>query len=244
MSLQFTLSPMPKKIPCLLGAAALLAFASCRSIQAITELPTDSYVIDSRTYVTLGNFKADATNHKVKVTIEQADSVLKITPHNHTGQQFTVKLTDIKNLKVYRNTFDVDVLTVPFKIRPSVQGFPEQLNANFDAAIYLGKRKDIYQVKNVTSKGASKLQISGVGYGVGGFFGLGSVTMNPYVTNQAIDYEYDGFVLNGGAAGIYDAKRFNIGLAIGADFLVDKNRRQWIYQGKPWLGVLFGINLN
>jgi hypothetical protein len=223
----------------------LIACYSCKSIHAISEVPADAYLVNFKDYSSLDStIGKAASGHKIKMDIEQTDSLLKLTPYTGGRKPLTVKLSQISSLKIYRNTFDIDVLTVPFKIRPSVKGFPEQLNANFDAALYLGRRRDNYEISNVRTKGESKLHLTGVGYGYGGFIGLGSVTMNPFVTNQAIDYEYDGFVLNGGFAGIYDAKKFNIGLAIGADFLVDKNRRNWIYQGKPWLGVLFGINLN
>ncbi len=88
------------------------------------------------------------------------------------------------------------------------------------------------------------VKITGVGYGYGGILGIGGVTMNPFVTHNKINYEYDGFVITGGLAGIYDAKKFNLGLALGTDLLLDKNRKFWLYQGKPWLGFLFGINLN
>ena len=218
---------------------------SCKTIHAINEIPPDTYLINYKDYSLLDSTMAKvADGRKIKMDVEQMDSVLKLTPHWDNGKPVILNLYNVKNLKLYRNTFDIDVLTVPFKIRPSVKGFPEQLTANFDAALYLGRRRDNYEISNVRSKGGSNLQLTGVGYGYGGFIGLGSVTMNPFVTNQQIDYEYDGFVINGGFAGIYDAKKFNIGLAVGADFLVDKNRHSWIYQGKPWLGVLFGINLN
>jgi len=216
---------------------------SCSGIHSISQLPTDTYLIQIKDYSVL-----DTVNQKhqlVKMDVEQiSDTVLKFTPLTGNNKAFTVNLWDIKQLRLHRNTFDVDILTVPFKIRPSVRGFPEQLTADFDAALYLGRRRDNYTIKNVKTRGNSKLQLTGAGYGYGGFIGLGSVAMNPYVTQNAIDYEYDGFVLNGGFAGIYDAKRFNIGLAVGTDFLVDKNRSSWIYHGKPWVGVLFGIDLN
>ncbi|WP_157766391.1 hypothetical protein [Pedobacter ginsengisoli] len=32
--------------------------------------------------------------------------------------------------------------------------------------------------------------------------------------------------------------------SLGLDMLTDKNRTNWIYQGKPWVGILFGITLN
>jgi len=216
---------------------------SCKSIHSISQLPTDTYLIQPKDYQLFDT--VSQVHQLVKMDIEQiSDTTLMFTPLTEHSKPFIVNLWDIKQIKLRRNTFDVDILTVPFKIRPSVRGFPEQLTADFDAALYLGKRRDNYTIKNVKTRGNSKLQLTGAGYGYGGFIGLGSVAMNPYVTQNAIDYEYDGFVINGGFAGIYDAKKFNIGLAVGTDFLVDKNRSSWIYHGKPWIGVLFGIDLN
>jgi hypothetical protein len=224
----------------------IIIFASaCKSIHEIERLPDDTYWISADGYKKLNQAKTLPANYKrIKALAEQHDTVLKITPDTELLKPSQINLKDIEKINLYRYTFDIDVLTVPFKVRPSVGGFPEQLNANFDAAIYIGRRRDSYTIQQKGKGRTAKTAITGVGYGYGGFVGIGSVTMNPFVTNQHINYEYDGFVLNGGLAGIYDAKRFNLGLAIGADFLVDKNRGSWIYQGKPWFGVLFGINLN
>lgn len=74
--------------------------------------------------------------------------------------------------------------------------------------------------------------------------GIGSVTLNDFVTHIPIHIEYEGVVVNAGIASLYDARIFNIGLAIGVDQLMDANRSQWLYQQKPWFGVLFGLNLN
>lgn len=126
------------------------------------------------------------------------------------------------------NNLDINIITIPFKIRPSAEGFPMQLNTNFSTALYLGKRKEMLK--------------SGYGYGI--LIGIGAVTMNPDVTKQKITEEYDGFVSSLGLAGLYDAGRFNLGLAAGIDHLMDNNRQKWIYQHKIWIGVLFGINLN
>lgn len=215
----------------------LSLLCACKSVHTIERLPPDIYHVQIPHAVVT----SPATT---LAQVEQTDSLLEITPVSANLKPFQMRLNEINKLKLYRYTFDIDVLTVPFKIRPAVKGFPEQLNANFDAALYLGRRLDSYTIENTRKGKSKKTRISGIGYGYGGFVGIGSVTMNPYVTNQRIDYEYDGFVLNGGIAGIFDAKKFNLGLAVGADFLVDKNRRNWIYQGKPWVGVLFGINLN
>lgn len=232
------------KLQLLLFICGCLFIVSCQSIHEVTKVPADTYFIRNSKLLNTAAPGKKSFERAIKAEVSQNDSVLRVKPLSETVKPYNVKLADIQQLHLYRYTFDVDILTIPFKVRPSVQGFPEQLNPNFSAALYLGRRKDIYtlQQDKVTDKPGIKL--SGVGYGYGGFIGIGSVTMNSYVTQQKINYEYDGFVVNSGFAGIYDAKKFNIGLAIGADLLVDKNRHDWIYQGKPWFGVLFGVNLN
>ena len=74
---------------------------------------------------------------------------------------------------------------------------------------------------------------------------MGSAIINPDVTRQQTAVaEYEGFVVHAGAAAIYDARIFNLGLAVGADHLLGPDRRHWIYQRRPWFGVLFGLDLN
>ncbi len=232
-----------------LGKFCLLAMllASCKAINLTEQLPTDTYTVSATQYNQLpgatGSNAAEGAG-KMSVDVLQDDSLLVLTPASGNQQPLRVNLAAVNQLKLKRVTFDLDVLTVPFKIRPSTAGFPEQLNANFDAAMYFGRRVDRFTIETTRRGRTSKTRLRGTGYGYGGFLGVGSEAVNPYVTRNRIDYEYDGFVLNGGVAGIYDAKRFNLGLALGADFLVDRNRHDWIYQGKPWIGVLFGINLN
>jgi hypothetical protein len=232
-----------------LGKLCLLAAlcASCKAINLTEQLPADTYTIPAVQYNQLpgatGSNAADSAG-KISVDVLQEDTLLNLAPNSGTQRPLHINMTAINHLQLKRVTFDLDVLTIPFKIRPSVAGFPEQLNANFNAAMYFGRRVDRFTIETDRKGRSAKTHLRGTGYGYGGFIGLGSEAVNPYVTRQRIDYEYDGFVINGGVAGIYDAKRFNLGLALGADFLIDRNRRDWIYQGKPWIGVLFGINLN
>lgn len=239
------LCTIKNRLICLLACIITLSnLLSCKSIHAVSEIPADTYSVSAKNYFALNSMEKMPSQKRITVEVEETDSVLSLKPLSGKIKPVSIKMSSIENLNLYRYTFDIDILTIPFKIRPSVSGFPEQLNANFSAAVYLGRRRDTYHVRSVGPRNAKKIKVSGVGYGYGGFIGIGTVTMNPFVTTQYIDYEYDGFVLNGGFAGIYDAKKFNLGLAVGADYLVDKNRKHWIYQGKPWFGILFGINLN
>lgn len=220
-------------------------FSSCKSIHDISEIPSDTYLVESRQYARLNKESAVHTKQvNIKVDIQQLDSLLILVPHDSTIKPIEISLANLREFKIQRRAFDMDILTIPFKIRLSTEGFPQQFNSNFSAGIYLGQRKDYYYFSSSANRSPNKVLIRGIGYGYGGFLGLGGVTMNPFVTNEAIDYEYDGLVINGGLAGILDVKRFNIGIAAGSDFLLDKNRASWIYQGKPWFGIIFGLSLN
>lgn len=175
--------------------------------------------------------------------IDSGDSLQIILPV--TYEQRTLKKAEYRNWVLYQTEIDVDVFTLPFKIRPAQGDLPGQLNSNFNAAVYLGRRIDFhrYRWQPVTpSFDVRGLRSQGFGYGI--FAGLGSATLNEFVTRPPIVSQYEGVILDAGIAAIYDARIFNVGLAIGVDYLADINRKTWIYQQKPWFGVLFGLNLN
>ena len=175
--------------------------------------------------------------------IDTGDTLQLVLPK--TGERRTVPGKAYERWTFYRTEVDVDVFTLPFKIRPSRGGVPPQLNSNFNAALYLGRRIDFHQYRwqpITPTFGVRKLRSQGFGYGL--FTGIGSATINDLVTNNRVAYEYEGVIVNVGLAAIYDARIFNVGLAIGMDNLLDRNSRAWVYQRQPWFGVLFGLNLN
>jgi len=148
-------------------------------------------------------------------------------------------------LKLLHSSFDLDIITIPFKFRFATAGFPAQLNTNFSGALYAGFRNDVYALgykKNLF--GEYQRRISHHGYGGGIFCGIGSTPMNPWVTLNATNIEYDGFVVITGIAAIAAINRFTFGIGGGIDHLMDKNRKLWIYTNKPWLGLTIGLNLN
>lgn len=141
--------------------------------------------------------------------------------------------------------FDVDFLTVPFKYRPAAGLLPRQFNTNFNGLVYAGCRTDRYRLGYEASPvGLFHRQITHYALSVGGFTGLGSTAMNAYVTNNQLNTEYDGLLWLKGLAVIVGVNNVTLGMALGYDHLLDANRRHWIYQHRPWLGLTFGLNLN
>ncbi|GAB3248765.1 hypothetical protein GCM10027347_05400 [Larkinella harenae] len=175
--------------------------------------------------------------------VDSGDSLELVFPQ--TDHRRVVRSPDYKTWTFRRTEVDVDVFTIPFKIRPARAHLPAQLNSNFNAALYVGRRTDLYNYRWKTvspSFAVRQLQSRGFGYGL--FAGIGSTSISDFVLRRPIGVEYEGVVLDAGVAAIYDARVFNVGIALGVDHLLDVNRRNWIYQQRPWFGVLFGLNLN
>jgi hypothetical protein len=144
-----------------------------------------------------------------------------------------------------QRSFDLDILTIPFKYRPSRASLPHQLNTTFNGALYMGYRRDVYRLTYQRAPiHAYKRKITHYGASLGLFSGIGNTAMNPWVTNDQITSEYDGIVWLKGIAGIIGINNVTFGLAVGVDHLLDQNRKVWIYQGKPWAGLVLGLNLN
>lgn len=178
--------------------------------------------------------------------VEQSTDTLRLFSADSTAAPQLYRLQPRRHVVLLARRFDLDVFTIPFKIRPPRTPLPVQLNTNFNAALYYGRRLDFYHLtsrRSAAGRPAPYIRTTGIGYGL--FTGLGAAVINPDVTGQhAAVAEYEGLVAHAGAAFLYDARIFNIGLALGADHLFGPDRRHWIYQHKPWLGVLFGLDLN
>ena len=151
----------------------------------------------------------------------------------------------IRTNTYWQNSFDVDILTIPLKFRPSTSSFPKQFSENLNGTVYLGYRNDTYRLayeKNPV--GIINQKISHFGISAGLITGLGATAMNPSVTNNQISIEYDGLVWSKGIAIIMGLDKFTFGIIGSVDHLLDQNRASWIYQSKPYLGLAVGLNLN
>jgi hypothetical protein len=50
--------------------------------------------------------------------------------------------------------------------------------------------------------------------------------------------------MQAGLAGFVELNLASFGIALGFDYLMNPDRKVWIYQNKPWLGFMVGIALN
>ncbi len=158
-------------------------------------------------------------------------------PNLQTGKKNDFKLS--------QTSFDVDFFTIPLKLRLAEKDVPPQLNANINGAVYVGYRRDSYKINYRTNPLKMNIRKTDhFGYSLGFFTGFGNTFMSPTNTNNVLQQEYDGIVWGKGIAGIIGINNFTIGLTLGFDNLLDKNKSIWIYENRPWFGLAFGLNLN
>ncbi|MFY7840468.1 MAG: hypothetical protein ACOVP7_09335 [Lacibacter sp.] len=226
------------------------AFTGCSVLQksSLQDIPEGRYLLPHNP---AENNAKDSLQQKhtdkIYLYLEN-DSIFYLPYNNHNSApaKLIYPLSDQQTkLVLFKPSFDFDIFTTPFKFRPAITGIPQQLNTNFNGSFYFGYRMDRYTLKKrQLYPGVVRENFNKTGIGIGAFVGAGSVFINPKFMNNAIDYEYDAFAIDYGAAALFGFRNFSTGLSLGFDLLTDKNRKHWVYQNKLWIGIFIGLNLN
>jgi hypothetical protein len=144
-----------------------------------------------------------------------------------------------------KRSCDIDITSVLLKYRSSVNGLPPQLTTEFNTALYSGFRYDNFKISGIMDPlGKSHHKISTLGYDVGFFIGPGVTLISPFTTNNKYADEYSGMIIQAGIGGFLESHVASFGIAIGYDYLLNRDRDIWIYNKKPWFGFIVGIALN
>lgn len=210
--------------------------ASCASVSNLTE-----------SQLTSGNYSfrsAESTTKTfTKVYVDAKEDSTAIIPLDKDGNGLAPILP--AHGQMFRKpSFDIDVLVVVFKYRPTAYNFPSQLTADFNGNVFLGYRMDHYGMEVVKTPVGKVQRVRQRSISVGGFAGLGTSFISPWTTNFRTTDEYSGFVLSHGISVMAGFKSVTFGLAVGLDYLTDRDKDIWIYQNTPWYGVTLSLNLN
>jgi hypothetical protein len=141
-----------------------------------------------------------------------------------------------------KNSIDVDLSTLLLKLRPPSKNVPNQLSYNVNAAMYCGLRKDFYKLIPYRSPLNEETSfVRQIGFDAGLFAGIGITPINPSVTEGNETLEYDGIVFQRGVAGFITIDRMSVGVSLGFDKLLDHNKNIWVYNNRPYIGLMIGI---
>lgn len=236
-------------------------YLCCQTIIYLSLLGSCQVIKPSSKYGLSEDYYRSRLNHKKskKVYVVPEEDSIKVYSYKRVQEGWVDTTTSLKiafpshqkpadfNSYLFRhNSFDVDVLSILVKYRPAISHFPNQFNTSIlNGALYLGYRSDIYKLKYTQNPlKIYNRSVSHFGLSIGAFTGFGASHIDEFVTHNGVDIQYDGFVNVAGIAGIIGIDKLSFGLLVGADHLLDKNHSVWIYQGKPWIGLSVGLNLN
>jgi hypothetical protein len=222
-----TLAPSMK----LLIPFLALLFASCATLRN-----SPKYQLDNGMYL----FRQEDIKYlRTKVFVNN-DSII-VYKEGAPDHLITVNESNQYFLK---RSFDVDVVTVPFKYRPGSSALPRQLTTDFNGNIFIGYRFDRFRIAQEKTPIGNKKHYYHRGITIGATGGIGSTAITPWTTNNKITDEYSGFILNRGVAVMLGVNNLTVGIGIGWDYLTDRDKDVWIYQNKPWYGLTVGLNIN
>lgn len=239
---------MMKKVLLILSLAGLMLLSSCNML-----LHTPQDTLSEGSYRLKG-----PTGKEEEIYLEWEQENLLVYPKSEDAAETpgavkrialdlpdTLSDADREETSLVKPSFDLDLITILFKYRPSEPTLPGQLNSDISGALYTGYRRDHFNISyDKVPSGQFRRQVSHFGYSAGIFAGFGATAVNPWVTNDIVHDEYEGVVFSAGLAGLIGINQFTAGIAVGWDRLLDRNQKHWIYQNKPWIGATVGINLN
>lgn len=205
--------------------------------------------------LTSGYYTMNSENKNLQdIYLDVSEEKIDVYPHVNRkpdkANMFTIPLgiTDsvaLKEIIFKKESIDIDLTSILLKYRPSVRGLNPQLNTDLNIALYGGWRHDNY---NLTGKedplGKRYTKVGKLGYDVGFFAGLGTTMINAYTTQNKRNDEYSGMIFQTGFAGFIESPVASFGLSIGYDYLLNSDRKIWIYRNKPWIGFIVGVALN
>jgi hypothetical protein len=226
--------------------AALIVLPGCWTLKN-----TSTQKINNRFFKQAG--RTDSKDLFVKGDEDQVE-IFRINSKNFTCDfdSSTVEIYPLilceKNIlpriTFHENAFKMNFITLPLKLRPAVKEVSHQLNCDFNGSICAGYSKNRYNIDYLNHKsGLYVRNISNYEFFYGLFMGIGNTFISPTTTDHAIDDEYDGVVLQKGIAVYMGYNNLKAGIAIGMDNLLGKDRKNWIYENRPYLAFTLGFNI-
>lgn len=163
---------------------------------------------------------------------------------DQSDQAIGPRVSLVSGQTLVKPSFDIDVLVVVFKYRPGLSSIPGQLTTDFNGNLFLGYRRDWFTVTDKNTPFGKERKVRQKALSIGGFAGIGTTFVSPWTTNQQTTDEYNGFIFSKGFSAMLGVKALTVGIGVGWDNLVDRDKDIWVYQFKPWYGLTLSLNLN
>jgi len=154
---------------------------------------------------------------------------------NRTRRRYsTAFITRPQNRPFSGTSITGGVTIMPFKFRPRIKMDSEKGGFEFSKDIQLGLTGGIKQRISHYNPYYLNALIN---------IGISSVTMDSYNTLGKITTSTDIAALTFAYGFVLDFNKIQLGIFAGTDNVSDRNRNDWIYQGKLWWSIGFGYSI-
>jgi len=187
-------------------------------------------------------------------------------PYNYEYSNLISKLRTDKifkskynNNKLYKKSYWIDkkfkytetkakwqAVTIPFKVRFETEERPYNLTTSVNVGFTRSWKKIFHSYRPITKSKDSEpfaTKTSQFEMGLAPFLGITAVDLNSSNTNDVVTTNRKVFGVSLGIFGMVGVDDFDIGIGIGVDHGFSDQSSDWIYQNKPWVGLILGIDL-
>jgi len=167
--------------------------------------------------------------------------------------QYTLKLQNSEYISYPKGGWQFGALTIPFKYRfgyeKTVEGVDIKVKDDFIADLNIGAYGGYQWGKHRFRMEGNKLkELSRLGWSVGAFFNLSTVTLDSLNTTAGVtpfgkDEKSSIGIFSPGIAAMFTLYNFQLGAFAGWDLGLGQDRKNWNHNNRFWLGFGFGYNL-
>ena len=193
--------------------------------------------------------KVEVKDNHLKVTFDQTPSSTssesKTTLNNYPYYHFPLTSDRASRRFCYMEMSPVfQGVTIPFKIRPRLNSKTYySIETGVSAGFAVGYKFKHINFKNqyFTNGEFMKTHSTSFTLAPSGYAGLSSITLSPETTRDNIDYSRTAIGLNTGLMFVGGVNKFNLGFGMGWDFALSSEGKHWHYQGRPYYGIIIGL---
>jgi len=196
-----------------------------------------SYRLNRKEKISFYSQKGDTMFVKFESDIDkntENDSTYSLIPKKE--EKFYVLTTAGSGTKIKFRDWDIQPFTVPIKIRPSLENYPFQFVGDVSVGPYLG-----YQMGSRTY---SYMNYSDLSLTFASFATPTLINLNPSNSDKVDDSNQAVLGLTSGLGILFDINDYQFGLVSGFDWVSGDASKSWIYQGKQWISISFGFELD
>lgn len=154
------------------------------------------------------------------------------------------RFTKIKSFTYYDIKFGLQALSIPLKLRKSVGDDvlnPPTVETGFTVGFAPGwkfTRNTYSSSKNYLGKNISQFAIA-----IGSHFGVGASDLKKASNAPGLVSDRKAAMFTCGGFLLFGFNNINLGIGIGKDYVLGEGRKNWVYQGETWTGVIISLDI-